>query len=181
MHKKLVVLGLVLILGFINWSILSKENHLSNGDIAILKLAPVDPRSLMQGDYMTLTFSLANQIYNKLPKTEEYQGWRRSADANDGFVKVILDNNKLASFDSLHENFNQSDINPETLFMRFRVRQGRVIFATNAFFFQEGHAKFYETAQYGQFRVDAKGELLLEAMLDSKFEKIIPPDGLDPQ
>lgn len=176
MHKKLVILGLILVLGFVNWSILSKEQHLSGGDIVIIKLAPVDPRSLMQGDYMTLRFNLANQIYNRLPKSETYRGWRRNVDANDGYVKVKLDNNKLASFDSLYESIDKNAVNNESQFLRFRVRGGRVVFATDAFFFQEGHAKYYETSEYGQFRVDEKGELLLEAMLNEKFEKIIIPE-----
>ena len=174
MHKKLVLLGLILVLGFVNWSIMKKEQHLADGDIVIIKLAPVDPRSLMQGDYMTLRFSLANRIYSELPKSEKYRGWRRNVDATDGFVKVNLDTNKLATFDSLHESIAQDEINSNTKFLRFRVRGGQVIFATNAFFFQEGHATYYENAQYGQFRADTKGELILEAMVDDKF-KIIQP------
>jgi len=136
MHKKLVILGLILVLAFVNWSIASKEAHLSSGDIVVLRLAPVDPRSLMQGDYMTLTFSLANQIYSQLPKSEDYQGWRRSADASNGFAKVSLNEDKLATL------------------------------------------KFYEEADYGQFRVAKNGELLLEAMLDEKFIVITPPEDV---
>lgn len=181
MYKKLVILGLILILGFINWSIYSKEQHLSGGDIVLLKLAPVDPRSLMQGDYMTLRFSLANQIYNALPKSEKYRGWNRSAEASDGFVKVNLDQNQLATYHSIKDSFNQQDVSKTSHSLRFRVRNGRVVFATNAFFFQEGHAKFYEAAEYGQFRVNNKGELLLVAMMDEKFKQIIPTEELEPK
>jgi uncharacterized membrane-anchored protein len=61
--------------------------------------------------------------------------------------------------------------------MRYRVRNGAVKFATNAFFFQEGHAKHYEPARYGQFRVDSSGELLLVAMYDKELNRLGPADN----
>ena len=59
----------------------------------------------------------------------------------------------------------------ETL-LNYRVRNGTVKFATNAFFFQEGHAKNYEAARYGQFRVNDQGELLLTALYDKDLNKL---------
>jgi uncharacterized membrane-anchored protein len=50
------------------------------------------------------------------------------------------------------------------------VRNGAVKFATNAYFFQEGTGKYFQTARYGQFRVDDNGELLLVAMYDSDLK-----------
>lgn len=44
--------------------------------------------------------------------------------------------------------------------------------ATNAFFFQEGHAERYEKAHYGEFRVDKEGELLLTALYDEAFNRL---------
>lgn len=54
---------------------------------------------------------------------------------------------------------------------------GRVKFATNAFFFQEGHAKYYAGARYGEFRVAPSGELLLTHLRDEKLERLGPPRG----
>ena len=51
--------GLALVLVTINTSILTKERLLRDGTVLRLALAPVDPRSLMQGDYMALSFALA--------------------------------------------------------------------------------------------------------------------------
>ena len=42
-------------------------------------------------------------------------------------------------------------------------------FATDAFFFQEGHAERYEPARYGRFRVNEDGEPLLVALHDSEL------------
>ena len=56
MFKKMALVFLVIILGLVNWSITGKEKHLAEGKIVYLDLAPVDPRSLMQGDYMPCVF-----------------------------------------------------------------------------------------------------------------------------
>ena len=172
MNKVIALVSLVIILGLVNWSIAGKEKHLTEGEIVYLDLAPVDPRSLMQGDYMALRFGLANQVYNNLPKTSERKGWRHNAQALDGFVVVSLDEKNIGSFKQLYNNEPLSD---NEILMRYRVRNGAVKLATNAFFFQEGHGEFYEKARYGQFRVDQQGELLLAAMYDKDLNKL----GLD--
>src|SRR5690606_9942359 len=56
-----LVAGL-LVLGAVNYAIYAKERVIRDGDVVFLELAPVDPRSLMQGDYMALRFRLADQI-----------------------------------------------------------------------------------------------------------------------
>ncbi|VAW48500.1 hypothetical protein MNBD_GAMMA02-677, partial [hydrothermal vent metagenome] len=50
--------------------------------------------------------------------------------------------------------------------MQYRMRNNRIQFATNAFFFQEGDAQLFDAARYGQFKVADDGELLLVAMHD---------------
>ncbi|RDH80795.1 MAG: hypothetical protein DIZ80_17380 [endosymbiont of Galathealinum brachiosum] len=155
MRTKIALLSGVIILILINWSIYSKEKHLSEGKVAYLELAPVDPRSLMQGDYMALRFSLANKISAKhnIKQSKEI----------DGFVVVTLDDKNIASFSRLDNNSNLED---NELLMHYRIRDSRIKFATNAFFFQEGNASEFEKAKYGQFRVNNKGDLLLVSMHD---------------
>lgn len=50
--------GAVLVVGFAQYQIRQYENILVNGTKVILRLAPVDPRSLMQGDYMQLNYAI---------------------------------------------------------------------------------------------------------------------------
>lgn len=171
MFKKVAIVSLVIILGLVNWSIAKKEKHLAEGKIVYLELAPVDPRSLMQGDYMALRFSLANEVYTTLPKTEKYKRWRHDVAASDGYVVADLDNRNIGTFKSLYDN---QLLTGGEILMRYRVRNGAVKFATNAFFFQEGHGKYYQQAKYGQFRVDDKGELLLVAMYNKDLNKLEP-------
>ena len=171
MRNKIAVIAGIVVLLLVNWSISGKEHHLKEGKIVYLQLAPVDPRSLMQGDYMSLRFAVADAVYNALPKDESKYRWRRNVAAKDGRVVISLDGFSAASFKRLEDDKALAE---NEILLRYRVRDGAVKFATNAFFFQEGHAKIYQNARYGQFRVDEKGELLLTSMHDDKFKKLEP-------
>ena len=163
--KVIAALALVLCLSVVNWQIYKKEEILSHGQAVFLKLAPIDPRSLMQGDYMALRFEMANQISSSLRmqsgNTEEYYLRPR-----DGYAVVTLDNEKVGKFNRLYDN---SPRNADEVLIRFRLRNGEIKFATNAYFFQEGLAKHYESAEYGKFMVSADGELILVSLHDKVF------------
>jgi uncharacterized membrane-anchored protein len=171
MYRNIALAALILILVVVNWSIYQKEHHLAEGKVVYLELAPVDPRSLMQGDYMALRFQLANEVYKALPKKTEPERWRHDVKASNGEVVVQLDEQNIGTFIRIHD---EQPLARDEILMRYRVRNGEVKFATNAFFFQEGHAKYYQPARYGQFRVDDSGELLLVAMYDKDLNKIGP-------
>ena len=169
MNKIIAVVSLVVALCLVNWSIFVKEKHLADGKIVYLELAPVDPRSLMQGDYMALRFAVADEVYKALPKVHESRRWRHDIAAGDGSVVVTLDQRNVATFSRLD---NDQKLSGSEKLLSYRIRNGTVKFATNAFFFQEGQAKSYEAARYGQFRVNDKGELLLTAMYDKDLNKL---------
>lgn len=173
MHSKIAIAALIVVLGIVNWSIAGKEKHLAEGKIVYLELAPVDPRSLMQGDYMALRFRIANEIYTALPKTKARTLWRYKVAALGGYVIVSLDEKSIGTFKNIYEGQTLSE---NEILMRYRVRNGEVKFATNAFFFQEGQAKYYQPARYGQFRVDEEGELLLVAMHDKDLNELAPAE-----
>lgn len=169
MASKIALIALVLVLAAVNWSIAGKERHLAQGKIVYLELAPVDPRSLMQGDYMALRFAVANEVETALSTAAMSRG--PNAEVTDGYAVVAVDNRGVATFKRIDAN---QPLSAGEIRMRFRVRNGGVKFATNAFFFQEGHAQRYESARYGQFRVDDAGELLLAAMYDKDLNRLGP-------
>ena len=177
MRNTIAVIGLVLALGMVNWSIFAKEQHLEHGKVVYLELAPVDPRSLIQGDYMTLRFSMANEI-RKASRDDITQESNTKTVLEDGKAVVTLDDNKIATFHSLASGQPPGNDQPSSnqLELRYRVRKNRVKFATNAFFFQEGHAAFYESARYGEFRVNDNGDVLLTALMNAELENLAPED-----
>ena len=154
MYRKIALIALVVVLALVNWSIYQKEQHLEHGQLVFLKLVPVDPRSLMQGDYMALRFEMARKV----------------DPTQDGFVVVMLDEKRVGSFVRLYQE--DETLKEKEMRLQYRVRDRNVKFATNAFFFEEGTAKKYENAKYGAFRVNHKGELLLVAMADENVTVI---------
>ena len=166
--KAVALLTLLLCLTVVNFEIYQKERILTQGQTVFLKLAPVDPRSLLQGDYMALRFEMADQIAASL-ETEsggaKQDRWR----VLDGYAVVKLDNEKVGEFKRLYD---KQPRNADEILMRFRLRNGAIKFATNAFFFQEGHARRYESAEYGKFKVSADGELILASLHDREFRNL---------
>jgi len=57
----LFLVGLAILAG-INATVWRFEHAMGSGEVVLLELAPVDPRSLMQGDYMRLDYALARQL-----------------------------------------------------------------------------------------------------------------------
>lgn len=170
--RKFIVFGaFVAILVILNFVIYQKEEHISNGKSILLKLAPVDPRSLMQGDYMALRFEMARDIYRVLPHEQDKHRWiGTSIEGNDGYVLVNIDKDKVATFDSLYKG---NVLKENQMLLQYRIRAGKVKFASNAFFFEEGTASAYEEAKYGEFKVNDAHELLLVDMYDENLVKIV--------
>ncbi len=169
-NRWIVIATTAVVLAVVNWAIWQKEHHLAEGEIVYLELAPVDPRSLMQGDYMVLSFALANRIrMQRAIDRQEEAGGNALPTADNGRVIVRLDEASIAHFLRLDDDTPLGD---DERRLRYRLRNGNVRFATDAFFFQEGHAKRFEPARYGQFRVNEQGELLLEALYDASLNRL---------
>lgn len=64
--KRMGILLIILLqIGWISYQVYSNETLLQNGETVILKLEPVDPRSLLQGDYVELNYTIS-QLENIL-------------------------------------------------------------------------------------------------------------------
>ncbi|MFO7603571.1 MAG: GDYXXLXY domain-containing protein, partial [Gammaproteobacteria bacterium] len=73
LNVRVALLTLVVALLLVNVSIYHKQQLLANGQVVYVELGPVDPRSLMQGDYMALRFQLGQAVHNALPRAEPDQ------------------------------------------------------------------------------------------------------------
>jgi uncharacterized membrane-anchored protein len=114
----------------------------------------------MQGDYMALRFKMTNDA---LPAI------KRSASVSDGRIVALLDERSIAAFRRLDDG---APLAGREVLLRYRVRNGELKFATNAFFFQEGTARRYEGARYGEFRVAPDGELLLAGLRGAELQPL---------
>jgi uncharacterized membrane-anchored protein len=143
-----IAAAVVLVLVAVNHSIVAKERIKTQGERIYLALAPVDPRSLMQGDYMALRFEITGHI---------------STDAS-GSAGMLVGSNGVATFNP--------DQHAPGLRIRYRIRNGEVWLGTNAYFFEEGAARHYQGARFGEFRVDRKsGEAVLVGLAEQAADK----------
>lgn len=177
MRSTVALVSCVLSLVLVNVLIAQKERLLARGRVVYLELAPVDPRSLMQGDYMALRFKVANDAQPSLPRVDpNVQVFRTEGNlaTADGQIVVAVDERSVGRFVRLDDG---RPLGPGEVRLRYRVREGELRFATNGFFFQEGTARFYEGARYGEFRVAESGDLLLKALCGPNLEVLGPPQS----
>ena len=170
-NSGVALLGLLLIIVIMTINVTKYESHLATGDTVLLALAPVDPRGFMQGDYMTLSYALELNImeHDYIRSGENAY----SLDASEGYVIVAKDSNNVGQFVRIVYDDKPSNLATNEMALYYRMRNGSMKIATNAYFFQEGHAQAFEAAEYGLFRVNKKGEPLLTDMVNGKFEVIV--------
>lgn len=160
MRNIILLLSAAVILVLVNYSIWQREALISSGRMLLLELAPVDPRSLMQGDYMALRFKLANDAF----PLDRIKGM------NDGTLVLAVDSRNIAAFRRFADGKRAAD---EAL-LRYRIRNGQPKLATNAFFFQEKQGNFYRDAKFGEFRVSPDGEAILVALRSAELQPLGP-------
>ena len=162
-QTRLMIMGVmaVIILGFVNMEIAGKEHIISEGTTMLLLVAPRDPRSLLQGDYMTLRYSMAREV----------AAAAKDAAVNDGAIVVSLGGNDEAQFVALYEG---QSLSPGQHRLQFRKRGETVRLASDAFFFEEGQWQTYNGARFGEIRVDADGSAVLIGLRDSEGVRMGP-------
>lgn len=143
--------NMVLVLLFFGFNIVKNEKVLSEGETVLLELRPVDPRSLMQGDYMTLHYEVCNHIYGL------------EAELNK-FCVVQLDDDRVAHLVSL-TNDAAVALREDELLLRYSLEKNNwgekfYTIGSDSYFFQEGTGNKYATAKYGMLKVVTKGEMI---------------------
>lgn len=144
---RLALLAGALLLLLVNAAIVRKEQLIATGQPLLLELAPVDPRSLLQGDYMALEYAVTREAFD-----------RAETPTRDGRFVLVCDVHGVGHFRRLDDG---RPLAADEFLLRYRVRGGRVQIVGNAFFFEEGSAARYEAARYGELRVAASGDAIL--------------------
>lgn len=162
MRKWIVVASTLALLVAVNFGIASRERLLERGRIVLLELAPVDPRSFMQGDYMALRFRVGIDAL----------AGRMADDASDGRLVLAVDARGVGAF---RRRDAGAALAADEVLLRYRIRNGQPKFATHAFFFEGGHGDEYAKARYGEFRLAADGDALLTGLRDEQLAPLGVP------
>ena len=158
-HKRLaIILNLALLLLYVSCSIMKKEKLLKSGRLVLLELAPVDPRSLMQGDYMALRYKISKGI---VADSIAGRGYCVVRVGPDGVATKLRFQNGLTP---LHDG--------EHLIQYASADNWNINIGAESFFFQEGEAGKYEKAKYGGLKIDRSGNSLLVGLYDRNAQLI---------
>lgn len=155
----LLLCSAVLTLGIANTSIWQKEQLIAQGKPVFVRLAPRDPRSLMQGDYMALNFALPERASDMT-----LAGALRPLAVGKLALTGVLDIERIARpGDAIAQGETIIELTP---------KDGRWTLVSDAWFFKEGNAERWEQARYGEFRVMPNGKALLVGMTNEKLQPI---------
>lgn len=149
-----VLAGLMALLLF-NLSVAEKEKLLADGKPILFELAPRDPRSLMQGDYMVLRYRLAETLESRPLPPQSHRGFLALKMEAD----TVLDGRFLNA---------ASELGPGEILLEYKRVADEIKIGPESFFFQEGDAKLYEEAHYGELRIDENGKTLLVGLRDKE-------------
>ncbi len=161
-----VISGLVLALGIANYDVFKKEQVIKDGQKIYVALAPRDPRSLMQGDYMALNFGFPRDIETTLDEQAPGRNQTRA------MVVARLDARGVASV--LRVAAGQDVLAPGELILPLKQMHSRWVLVTDAFYFPEGQGESLSQARFGEFRVLPDGRALLVGLADEQLQPLHP-------
>ena len=149
----------LLVLAVANVGIWQKETLIAQGQPVFVELAPRDPRSLMQGDFMALNFRLgAGAMPLGLMTTPRPHGVAR------------LDARGIATVLRLHRDGEA--LAADELLIELTPRDGRWTLVSDAWYFREGEAARWAAARYGEFRVARDGQALLVGLRGAALQPL---------
>ncbi len=158
---RVAVLWMVLlaVLGYFNWGVWQKEQIRQSGTIVLIELAPVDPRSLMQGDYMRLRLDYGDSLeVGSLPHT--------------GQLIFTLDENGVGTATKLVPPLKAELTENQVVINYITKNWGQISIGADTFFFQEGMADHFAQAEYAELRVGDNGQAVLTGLRDENLQPL---------
>lgn len=184
----LVGVFVIALLGAVNYKVQQFEDVLATGKPVVLKIAPVDPRSLMQGDYMVLNYTILSEFQQSqfLSESNESLESNESIDAGEAnetigidesspsgkkaYILVHLDKNHVATFceeqSEIPTDFKHCTPN---VYLPIRYKGWLPELPSQDYFFAEGKGEHYAQAEYAEYRFK-DGILLLARLLDKDLK-----------
>ncbi len=153
----IILINLIIVLALFHISTAKKETLLSDGTLVLLELAPVDPRSLIQGDYMELSYAIARDRSS-------------NTTVKRGYIVITIDDKGIAQRVRLQPNTTPK--NEGEHLINYTLGDWDMNIGAESFFFQEGESEKYEKAKYGGVKIDNKGNSLLIGLYDEKLNFI---------
>lgn len=157
MKKLLVVLNLILLIVVFGYSVIKEENNLKKNTFYI-KTSPVDPRSLIQGDYMVLNYNITDSARIE------------AVNIRKGYIRIKINDLKIAEFIRVDKEYVPPSNNEISI--QFQKNSSNIDIGVNSYLFQEGTGNKFQKAQYAEVIELKNGKLRLKSLLDKDFKII---------
>ncbi|AMP00421.1 GDYXXLXY family protein [Collimonas arenae] len=160
-HLPAFVIAAVATLLLLNGIVWQHEQTLKHGRAVLLQLRPVDPRSLMQGDYMALDYQLTQQVGQLLSTT--------NATAGEGQALAVMlraDADGVAQLQRIAKAGEQAQ--SDEILLRLKWENSGARLPSQSYFFAEGEGARFAKARYAIFRVANDGTALLSGLADEQ-------------
>ena len=172
----LVGVFVIALLGAVNYKVQQFEDVLATGKPVVLKIAPVDPRSLMQGDYMVLNYAILSELQQSQFSSESNESNETtgidelSPSGKKAYILVHLDKNHVATLceaqSEIPTDFKHCTPN---VYLPIRYRGWSPELPSQDYFFAEGKGEYYAQSEYAEYRFK-DGILLLARLLDKDLK-----------
>ena len=172
----LVGVFLIALLGAVNYKVQQFEDVLATGKPVVLKIAPADPRSLMQGDYMVLNYAILSELQQSQFSSESNESNETtgidelSPSGKKAYILVHLDKNHVATLceaqSEIPTDFKHCTPN---VYLPIRYRGWSPELPSQDYFFAEGKGEYYAQSEYAEYRFK-DGILLLARLLDKDLK-----------
>lgn len=152
----------IMIFVIFNVMIYQKQKILRTGQTVYLSIAPVDPRSLIQGDYMTFRYLLEDD----LPKAET------PPIEKSGYLVITTNENGVGAFVKFYQG-EKLNSNEKLLQYRFHPNKfSPYTIKPNTFFFQEKLQPNFQQAKFAVFHYQGDKNYLLTGLADQERKLI---------
>jgi uncharacterized membrane-anchored protein/uncharacterized membrane protein len=154
----LIAIVIVLQLGYVGYHAATSEVLLSTGKSIKLAIEPLDPRSLLQGDYVRLNYSISTPPETAQQELENRQGLSR--------IKVVLQEGAdgVYTFGRFYQSGETISAN-EVIINASTSGWQSLYYGIETFFVPEGTGLETErNAHYAYVKVGKKGDALLEKL-----------------
>ena len=162
----LIALGTLAALALVRHDVAGKEAVIAHGEKIHVPLAPVDPRSLMQGDYMALNFAIPVTVRQALDEAEGARQARVVARVNAQGIATVL---RVAQA--------REALATDERLLPVQRKNGNWTLVTDAYHFPEGQGRPFLRARYGEFRALPDGRALLVGLTDENLKVLEPETG----
>ena len=148
MRTLLIWIAAAFVFGNFYTMVAQKEALRRDGQTVYLALAPLDPRSPLQGDYMDLNYAITNQInHDQMDNPQQ-----KRPDA--GTLVIRLDNRNVGTLAGYYQG---GALAPGEHLLKFHRVGWLSVIGAESYFIPEGSGPAFASAAYGELKLEPDG------------------------